>query len=64
MDKAELETHLQALASGQASANAPVVEMYLEDETARPVGKLLSETFRHCGRTPLLPPSHCLVLLD
>ena len=64
MDKAELEKHLQALASGQKSANARLVEAYLEDETARPVGKLLQETLRLGGQTPLLPPSSCLVLLD
>lgn len=64
MDRARLETHLRALISGQASANVPLVEAYLKDETARPVGKLLIETSRLQGKTPLLPPSHCLVLLD
>ncbi len=66
MDKAALKTKLELLASGQTSANAPLVEAYLEDEHALGVGKLLNEaTHRFYGsRTPLLPPSSCLPLLD
>ncbi len=66
MDKAALTTKLEALASGQKSGNAPVVEAYLEDEHALGVGKLLSEATRrfYGSQTPLLPPSSCLPLLD
>lgn len=64
MDKAELETYLQALASGQKSSNTLLVEAYLKDDSARPVARLLTETLRLQGKTLLLPPSHCLVLLD
>lgn len=64
MDRAKLETHLRALASGRESANTQLVEAYMKDETARPVGRLLSETLRVQGKIPLLFPSHCLVLLD
>lgn len=66
MDKEALRKHLQALASGQESANTPLVEAYLADEHAGPVGRLLgkiSDSY-HLGKTPLLPPSSCLPLLD
>ena len=66
MDKAALMKKLEALASGQTSANAPLIEAYLEDEHALGIGKLLNEaTSRFYGsRTPLPPPSSCLPLLD
>ncbi len=66
MDKAALTKKLEALASGQTSANAPLIEAYLEDEHALGIGKLLSETtsLYYGSRTPLLPPSSCLPLLD
>ena len=66
MDKEALRKHLQALASGQESANTPLVEAYLADERAHPVGGLLERVTsnHHLGKTPLLPPSSCLPLLD
>lgn len=64
MDRARLETHLQALISGQESANTLLVEAYLKDKNAKLVGRLVTETMRLQGKTPLLPPSSCLVLLD
>jgi len=66
MDKEVLRTHLQALANGKRSANAPLVEAHLADEHARPVARLLEQATGSTrqGKTPLLPPSSCLPLLD
>ncbi len=66
MDKEALRTHLQTLASGQESANTPVVEAYLADEHAEQAARLLHQIAgsNHLGKTPLLPPSSCLPMLD
>lgn len=66
MDKETLRKHLHALASGQESANPPLVEAYLADEQAGAVARLLKQVTDsyHLGKTPLLPPSSCLPLLD
>lgn len=66
MNKAALRKHLQALASGKRSANAPLVEAYLADEHAEQVARLLVQGSgsTYLGKTPLLPPSSCLPLLD
>lgn len=66
MDKAALTKKLELLASGQESANTPLVEAYLEDEHAPLVARLLNEATRrfYGSQTPLLPPSSCLPLLD
>ena len=66
MNKNKLEDHLLALANGQESANTPLVEAYLADEQAAKVARLLGQItdHYHLGRTPLLPPSSCLPLLD
>lgn len=65
MDKEALRTHLQALASGQESVNAPLVEAYLADEHARQVARLMMDVTTRCqGGKPLLPPSSCLPVLD
>jgi hypothetical protein len=66
MDKETLQMHLQALASGKETANAPLVEAYLADEQAGKVAKLLGTVTDsyHLSKTPLLPPSSCLPMLD
>ena len=66
MDKDTLKKHLQALASGKKSANAPVVEAYLSDEQAGQLASLLKQVTGsyHLSKMPLLPPSSCLPLLD
>lgn len=66
MDKDKLEAYLLALASGQESANTPLVETYLADEQTGAVARLLGQVTDsyHLVRTPLLPPSSCLPLLD
>ena len=66
MDKDALKKHLRALASGKEAANTPVVEAYLSDEQAGQVATLLKQvtTSYHLSKTPLLPPSSCLPLLD
>ncbi len=66
MDKESLQKHLQALASGKESANTPLVEAYLADEQAGKVSRLLEQVSGsyHLSKTPLLPPSSCLPLLD
>lgn len=66
MNKDKLETYLHALANGRESANPPLVEAYLADEQAGAVARLLGQVTDsyHLGRTPLLPPSCCLPLLD
>lgn len=66
MDKETLQKHLQALASGKKSANTPLVEAYLADEQVGTVAKLLAQATGnyHLSKTPLLPPSSCLPLLD
>lgn len=66
MDKAALREHLQALANGRRSANAPVVEVYLADEQAGQLASLLKQVTgsHHLSKTPLLPPSSCLPMLD
>jgi predicted TPR repeat methyltransferase len=66
MDKAALRKHLQALANGKRSANAPLVVAYLADEHAEQVARLLVQAAgsTHPGKTPLLPPSSCLPMLD
>ena len=66
MDKDTLKKHLQGLASGKKSANAPVVEAYLADEQAGQVARLLKQVTDsyHLSKTPLLPPSSYLPLLD
>ena len=65
MNKDKLEAYLHALASGQESANTPLVEAYLADEQTGAVARLLGQvTDNYLGKTPLLPPSSCLPLLD
>lgn len=66
MDKETLQKHLHALASGRESANTPLVEAYLADEQTGAVARLLGQVTDsyYLGRTPLLPPSSCLPLLD
>jgi len=65
MDKETLQKHLQALASGKESTNTPLVEAYLADEYAAAVASPLSKaTDHHQSKTPLLPPSSCLPMLD
>ena len=66
MDKETLRKHLHALASGQESANTPLVEAYLADEQTGAVARLLGQVTNsyHLRKTPLLPPSSCLPLLD
>ncbi len=66
MDKKALRKHLQAVASGQKSANTPLVEAYLADEQTGAVARLLGQVTDsyHLSKTPLLPPSSCLPLLD
>ena len=66
MDKDKLRDQLQALASGKESANTPLVEAYLADEQAGKVASLLGQVSDnyHLSKTPLLPPSSCLPLLD
>jgi hypothetical protein len=66
MNKESLQEHLQALASGKESANTPLVEAYLADEQAGKVARLLERASGsyYLGKTPLLPPSSCLPLLD
>ena len=66
MDKETLQKHLRALASGQKSANTPLVEAYLADEQTGAVARLLGQVTDsyHLRKTPLLPPSCCLPLLD
>lgn len=66
MDKETLQKHLQALANGKTSANTPLVETYLADEQAGTVARLLEQVSGsyHLSKTPLLPPSSCLPMLD
>lgn len=66
MDKEALQKHLQALDSGQESANTPLVEAYLADKQVGTVARLLERVTGtyHLSKTPLLPPSSCLPLLD
>ena len=66
MDKETLQKHLRALASGQKSANTPLVEAYLADEQTGAVARLLGQVTDsyQLRKTPLLPPSCCLPLLD
>ncbi len=65
MDKDALEQFLQALASSEVTSNDALVEAYLKDPQARPVEQLIERaTSRHRGSRLLLPPSHCLTLLD
>lgn len=66
MNKDKLAAYLLALASGQESANTPLVEAYLADEQTGAVARLLGQVTDsyYLGRTPLLPPSSCLPLLD
>ena len=66
MDKETLQKHLHALASGGESANTPLVEAYLADEQTGAVARLLGQVTDsyHLSKTPLLPPSSCLPLLD
>ena len=66
MDKESLQKHLHALASGQESANTLLVETYLADEQPGTVARLLGQVANsyHLSKTPLLPPSACLPLLD
>ncbi len=66
MDKEALRIHLQALASGKRRANALLVEAYLADEHARQVARLLEQVSgsTYLGKTPLLPPSSYLPMLD
>ncbi len=66
MDKETLQKHLHALASGKEAANTPVVEAYLADEHAGQAAGLLHQIAgsTHLGKTPLLPPSSCLPMLD
>ena len=66
MDKDALIKHLQALASGKETGNAPVVKAYLADKNAGKVAGLLARTTEHnyLGRTPLHLPSSCLPMLD
>ena len=66
MNKDTLEAYLLALASGQESANTPLVEAYLADEQTGAVARLLGQATDsyHLSKTPLLPPSSCLPLLD
>jgi len=60
-----LKRQLQALANGKESANTPLVEAYLADEGTNAVARLLERSLGgYSSRTPLLPPSNCLVLLD
>jgi len=66
MDKETLQEHLHALASGKETTNAPLVEAYLADEQVGTVARLLERASgSYClSKTPLLPPSSCLPLLD
>jgi mannose/cellobiose epimerase-like protein (N-acyl-D-glucosamine 2-epimerase family) len=66
MDKETLQKHLQALASGKETANAHLVEAYLADEQVGTVARLLERASGsyYLSKTPLLPPSSCLPLLD
>ncbi len=66
MNNDALRKHLQALASGKKSANTPLVEAYLADEQAGQVASLLKQVTGnyYLRKTPLLPPSSCLPLLD
>ncbi len=66
MDKETLQMHLQVLASGKETANAPLVEAYLTDAQAGTVARLLEQVTGcyHLSKTLLLPPSSCLQLLD
>lgn len=66
MDKDALRKHLQALTNGKESSNAPLVEAYLDDELTWQVARLLEKVTGtyHLSKTPLLPPSSCLPLLD
>lgn len=66
MDKELLQKHLQALANGQESANTPLVEAYLAGEQTGKVARLLEKVTGnyHLSKTPLLPPSSYLPLLD
>ncbi len=66
MDNERLQKHLQGLASGKKSANTPLVEAYLADEHAGTVARLLERVTGnyHLSKTPLLPPSSCLLMLD
>ncbi len=65
MDKEALERHLQALATGNVTSNHALVEAYLKDPQARPVGQLMARATHHHRRGGLLLPAwHCLPLLD
>ena len=66
MNETALEQQLTALAHGQRQPNVPVVEAYLTDPNARAAARLLHQATRayYLPKTPLLPPSSCLPLLD
>ena len=66
MNETALKEQLTALARGQRQPNAPVVEAYLADEQIGAVARLLERVTDsyHLSKTPLLPPSSCLPLLD
>ena len=66
MNETALKKQLTALARGQRQPNAPVVESYLADPNARAAAHLLHGATRayYLNKTPLLPPSSCLPLLD
>ena len=66
MNEAALKEQLTALALGQRQPNVPVVEAYLADPDALQVARLLygATCVYYLNKTPLLPPSSCLPLLD
>ena len=66
MNETALRKQLTALARGDRRPNAPVVEAYLADPNALQVARLLhgATCAYYLNKTPLLPPSSCLPLLD
>ena len=64
MDMDALKRHLERLQTGQLPANAPLVEHYLDDPHAQAIGQHFLKFGRSPRQRPLLPPSHCLLILD
>ena len=66
MNETALKEQLTALARGQRQPNAPVVEAFLADPDAQAAARLLHQATcaYYLDKTPLLPPSSCLPLLD
>ena len=64
MDKVTLERRLERLQTGEHPVNTPLVERYLNDPHAADVAHHFLQRGRSQSQRPLLPPSHCLLILD